>query len=810
MSELNTYNPNMQAGSQVDATTADYHEPVKNPEVQKQWAKEPQFSANDIVSKLAQGDDTQEISRNLLSNLVKKVSDKALPIQIGRDRAKKDSKLESEIKLLFGSEESTDDQISISSEARVAQLQDKAVKERMKSQPKDTQQILEEAGEEGLLEGLGSEEALHEAIYKENTEVRAKLQQNDDIYQKIFDESENLEAEIEAEEVDLEEKKGEEDSIEDERERVEKEEEIDGIDDESVMIAEDMEEDDGLDERVMRKQSGRRKIQKIQKKEALKVEEVLEEDGEDILAELEKSFAFNQNDLLKKKIEEIKETEGNDLEIEVEDEGDTEDSSLDDSLDDELDGEDDDISVDAKRKKAHKDVKESKEEFSSDTGRDQGESKGEQLKTGAKRGLTKDKAIQKYLDTFEKAVKKGHLQTEELRGLEQKYLKEGLLTSRQIKDLQLAIRKSIRQDISEQLQERVINRQLTKGTRFDYLQAETALNNLMEQIEGHSSLGGKDFGNFKDGISGLVNDTMFKAGRKLNFFAMDSMQEKLMEANVSKDPDAGKNFIEHMNKMEEITNDSGVVRDWYMKYVEKIEDDQGFKPVEFELEDRKELGQKVDIQAGLLGDGSSNQEKNQEQTISEYEYTQDDKKSILINRLRALYMQRALNPGVRSILKTDFKIRKLKNGLMRLGVYTEVLNEEIKEEAKEVAQERTIEMLKEALIERASLYSLAGNTYKVTENKIKGIIKNASTFGFNVTQIVFNQLRDEANSAMFEITRRELNTLEVRMSDADIPELVVKYRQMTQLLDRLKEESGLEEEYSSNEYLESITIAEEA
>ena len=721
MDNLNLSGQNLYAGSQVDAKTADYQEPLNGGAPQKQWAQQDKFSVKEIIHKVAHGENSTDISRNLLSNLVKKVADKALAIHVSPDKGRNNPSAQSELSLLFGTEVSSKDNVTLSAQAQMSKLEDKTFKKKERSLFSSDNSYVDEEQEESkdskIFSGLGSEESFAAQIFKENDEIKAKLKQQSDVQNKQIEDTTQQDSDSDAVENSTEEQIGEKESFDDEVERTNKE-------DKSVDNKEDAGGDDG--------QSG--------------------------------------------------------------------DSDLDETEDvEDTFGEEEDISVDGQGKKKTRVSSRGGEEFSSDTGREQKEET-----------IAQNKAIQQYMDKYEKVIRNGNFQTNEINQLEEKLIKEGVLTTKQIKDIQLVMKKAIREDISQKILEGVIHRQLVKGERFDYLQAEASLNTLVDQIEGFSTLGGKDFGNFKDGLDGAVGEAMYRAGRDLNAFALDSMQEKLTQANVSKDPEAGKNFVKHLAKMEEITNDSGVMREWYTEHLEKIEEHQGFKPITVEREKIEETGKQVNFQAGFVGNGSSDNQGKNQQTPQEYEYTKDDERSILINRLRALYMQRALNPGIRTVLKTDFKIRKLKNGLMRLGVYTDILNEQIDKEAKEVAAEKTLEMLKEALLERASLYSLQGFTYKTIEEKIKGIIKNATTFGFQINATLFNKLRDEANRKIFETTKKELLVLEARMADADIPELVVKYREMTKLLNRLKEESKIEEDYQSNKFLESITIVEEA
>ncbi len=422
----------------------------------------------------------------------------------------------------------------------------------------------------------------------------------------------------------------------------------------------------------------------------------------------------------------------------------------------------------------------------------------------------KGDAINHYLATYETAVRNGNTRTTKLIQLEEKMVKAGTLTSRQMNDLQLAAKKAIRADIEKNISDAVLQRQLTKGTRLENLQAESALNMIVNKTNSLATLGGKDFGNYKNGITGTSNEIMYKTSKNLNMFAMQSLEEKLIETHISTDANRGEQFTKFIEKMEEVTNNSGIVKKWYTENVDRIEDQTGLKAIQFDLHQGEDFGQTINIQAGFLDMSSGQQQQqSQQQPPHEYEYTADDEKSLLINRLRALYLQRALNPNMRTHLKTEFKMRKLKNGLLRLGVYTDVLNQTIHDEAKDVAKERSIEMLKEALLERASLFTLEGNTYKVIEQKIKGIIRNASAFGFNLTSSDFNKLRDESNRAMFSITKKEYILIEIRIADEPVPTVVLRYRELKKLMDRLKAETNIQEDYPVNDYLENITMTQE-
>jgi hypothetical protein len=791
-------------GRQVDTQTQNYEglAAKKAAEAGEKLLEQTSFTAKDVVKHVANGKKA-EVGKNLLINMVKKVAERATPILMGKRNEQKTSKLDSDVKLLFGEEESSEDTVSLSKDSQLGQLQSHANKKMQAKNQSIEEFVAEGEGEEGV----DGEASLMEAIFEENTALREKLQQGEDLQNEIAEGSEDLLSEIEAESVDLEEKQGEEDSLEEMEEATKKVDDVDGIDDDDVLVRGDQ---DAKDEEVNAKQGKDDKkigLRKTRRKQA-QTDSVESEEpvGNDDLSKSFEKLQNSQKIALKNRQSELDESLGS---IEERGEGDgLEEESVSDD-DDEL-GDDDDTSVDAvKGKKGTKKASKSKGDGSTgqgDGGNDDDSSSALAKKT---KPLSRQKAISKYLKAFEAGVRKGNSQTSALNELEQQLVKDGSLTSRQVKDLQLLAKKSVRADLQSKIQDGIIDRQLTKGARIDNLQAGVTLNSLMAKAEGLESLGGKDFGNFKGGLTGTVNDVMQKAGSELRQFALESIKEKFIETHLSDDGDRGEQFGDFLEQMEEITNKSGVAKKWFQKESDKMEDHLGLKALDTEIED-DERGVMVNHQAGMMGQsGAGDEQEPDHDRSSDYDFDDDDEKSILINRLRALYMQQALNPGMRNRLKTDFKIRKLKNGLMRLGVLTDVLNEQVQEEGKEVAKERTLEMLQEAFIERASMYSVESNAFKVVETKIKGIVKNAGSFGFEIKSKSLDKLRDEANVAMFKITKQQLDLLEVRMSDSDMPALVAKYRELTKLLDRLKEESGIEDDYDRHDQLD-VTITEEA
>jgi len=174
-----------------------------------------------------------------------------------------------------------------------------------------------------------------------------------------------------------------------------------------------------------------------------------------------------------------------------------------------------------------------------------------------------------------------------------------------------------------------------------------------------------------------------------------------------------------------------------------------------------------------------------------YEYEKEDEKELMLNRLRALYLHGAMKKGFFNSLETVFKIRKLKNGLLRLGVFTPQLDEQLKHEAEVLAKMKTMEMLREALLERATFYELAGPAHDLVERKIKGLLKNAERLGMPISTSEFVTMRDKANADIYALSKKELEAVRDERRRGDSNKLEKREKLLVRLLTRLAQESQI-------------------
>jgi hypothetical protein len=164
----------------------------------------------------------------------------------------------------------------------------------------------------------------------------------------------------------------------------------------------------------------------------------------------------------------------------------------------------------------------------------------------------------------------------------------------------------------------------------------------------------------------------------------------------------------------------------------------------------------------------------------------------LEEKLRLLYMARALNPGLRARLELSFKIFRAKNGLIKLGIEDQVLSQ-VEKEGQLLARGAMLDEFYKLCLEQATLFELKGDDFDILDTKKTDILNRLSDMGDPVSQSEITRMQNKANREMFDTVRQELYDLELRMEVSEHIGLSRKRKQLILILNRLKEESSIEE-----------------
>lgn len=402
---------------------------------------------------------------------------------------------------------------------------------------------------------------------------------------------------------------------------------------------------------------------------------------------------------------------------------------------------------------------------------------------------TQKTLVQEYMEAIPKAlqvnsqvngtgVQRLNLRLQEL---ERQLQQEGMSTQ-QLQDLKVQIKYSIRGSMVKQLADATMLKILHEKTDGDGLKtlpllvAQRRENFSRETMFSNPKLGGEDFGNYLRGPYWVDKHNMELINNDLISYGKDEIINALIRAKA--DPDSASDEIKNIEKFAYlITRADGDMTE-LNKSMQKMMDDLGY--VDFRIDDY-----------GAGGEGASDQQRQRQPDYGAYAYTEEDEKEILINRYKALLMRRAIFPDAKTYLETAFKLRKTKQGMVQLGIFSPALEEQISEDARKMAIEKLLEMLKESLIERASFYELSGSAYTINEKKIKSILKNLNNLECALSEEEFKELRDQANKRIFDISNRELQMVNLAYKNNPHPFYAQKKAQLLKLLMRLKEESKI-------------------
>lgn len=189
------------------------------------------------------------------------------------------------------------------------------------------------------------------------------------------------------------------------------------------------------------------------------------------------------------------------------------------------------------------------------------------------------------------------------------------------------------------------------------------------------------------------------------------------------------------------------------------------------------------------GDGDSNKnKKNREQ----FEMTEVDEKDIFLDRIRSLYLRRAVNGDARTQIETFFQIRKARKGLVQLGVYNKDIEKDLEEEARQMAVGKLKDMLFEALLERATFQKLSGNIYKNNEKKVKAITRNLEKLSEPISKNQFNTIRDKANREMYNILKIDLQKIDLKDKETpNMPHITQRKKVFMETIARLMDETPI-------------------
>lgn len=379
--------------------------------------------------------------------------------------------------------------------------------------------------------------------------------------------------------------------------------------------------------------------------------------------------------------------------------------------------------------------------------------------------------IKEYIGAYSQMLVNGGSEVKKkLDQLENNLLKERGISLKDLQSIKIQVANRVRSEILQQIKHAFLKQVLAQARSLEWLITKKEVGNFIDYAYFNHRLGRFNYGGGAEHLKGAVDRVRDETYQELRDYIDDALTQEVVKKAMGKEGLEVEKEIEALLKLgQKIGFD---VQEFVAK-IPKLKDDLGLNPlIDFEY---------VSPDASMHGNQGESRR---------YQYTPQEEKEILTDKLRALYLRRALYGDLRTVLETQFKMVKLKNGLIRLGVKN---FDEIEAEGKALAKVKLLEMLREGFEERATYAKLSGEAWKMTERKIKTVLKNLDKLGVKLSDAELDQIRDRANEKMYREAEHELTLINTAIeARGEIAYLTSKKKMVLEILKRLAEESGLQ------------------
>ncbi|MBU0501845.1 MAG: hypothetical protein KJ811_01190 [Candidatus Margulisbacteria bacterium] len=379
--------------------------------------------------------------------------------------------------------------------------------------------------------------------------------------------------------------------------------------------------------------------------------------------------------------------------------------------------------------------------------------------------------VKEYLSAYSQMLTNGGSEVKKtLEKLETQLLKEEGVSLKDLQGVKVKMANSVRSDVLKQIKGAYIKQVLAGGKSIEGIMAKREVSSFIDYAFMNDALGGFDFGGLDGDLQGAVNKVKAETGEELKEFVEDAISKEVMKKAMGDESAEVEKEIENLLKLGlKVGFDVGK----FAAKIPQMKEELGLDPlITFDFSG---------------GEGFADGDQREKHR---YQYTRQDENDILIDKLRAIYLRRAVFGDVRSVLETQFKMMKLKNGLIKLGVKN---FDEIEVEGQALAKVKLMEMLREGFEERATYAKLAGPAYKMTEKKIKTVLKNLEKVGVTLAKADVDQIRDKANKLMLREADLELSLVKTAIaSRGEMKYLTTKRKTLEGILSRVSAESHLQ------------------
>ncbi|MFA4858615.1 MAG: hypothetical protein WC901_03060 [Candidatus Margulisiibacteriota bacterium] len=366
-------------------------------------------------------------------------------------------------------------------------------------------------------------------------------------------------------------------------------------------------------------------------------------------------------------------------------------------------------------------------------------------------------------------------------------LEEQGVSVREIKAVQSKAANSVRQEITQQIRDAYLKTLTSKKKSIELVMHQRQLKNLIDSAFGMDKIGGGDFGGQATDLTGVIQTVVKDAKDEMADCVKDKMQELLIEQHFKNgDPKA------EVKKLLELGIKCGVDIEALLQHIQQQKEHLGMNYFA------------APQPPSLMGGEANQQNPNSKQNQESAAFDQDDEKEFFINSMRALCLQRAVHGDFYTQLRTSFKMRKLKNDVIRLGVTIEEVKV-VEKEAVALARMELLKMLRDAYLERASFYLLEGPAYRLNERKVKSILSNLERLDFALNTAEQKEMIDAANREVYTEVLEQFTAIEAALKLQRHPGLEEKQKLLLKVAARIAEETPVATS-ESGEKMDEVTL----
>lgn len=359
----------------------------------------------------------------------------------------------------------------------------------------------------------------------------------------------------------------------------------------------------------------------------------------------------------------------------------------------------------------------------------------------------------------------------ELKDLKKEMKASGHFSNQQIDSIQNMVGQAVKSHLAYGMKKQMLRLYFNRGSD-NTLEAARDKAALGEMSKMALSMG--DLANFDP--QSLFPSINLPLAKDMEGFAVDEMTKQmsgLQLGHISEEE-----YENALKKMLSITKGMGVmisVEELTNSVIKGLEH-QGFEIV-------NEAGLALSAQMG----GNTNQGATKDQAPKYVNHQE-----LLEDKLRHLYMVLALNPNLKDKIEIQYKMKKLKNGLLKLGIS---VTDELVQDGTILAQMKCFESLKENYREQAGIHPLEGEEYEIVKKKRAIILQTLKKLGFRVKRQQLEKVRDQANVEIAPVVREQVQQLEIAISIRRTRYLFQRYKHYLSHLDRLKTETSILENF---------------